>query len=157
MESAQLALALVLLLATIFLATQLGQLRAFAQVLAQGQPAWIVLALAVEAIWQFNQAAEFQAAHRAAGVEQRVPQLLPAVAANNFVIVALPSGSVSTYALFLENARRQGLPRERVALAVAIYGIFQYLALAVTVAFTTIVGFLPSAVFDLARQATLLF
>jgi uncharacterized membrane protein YbhN (UPF0104 family) len=126
-------LALVLLLATLFLATQLGQLRAFGQVLAQGQPAWIALALVVEAIWQFNQAAEFQAAHRAAGVEQRVPELLPAVAANNFVILALPSGSVSTYALFIENARRRGLPPERVALAVAIYGVFQYLALAVMV------------------------
>lgn len=52
------------------------------------------------------------------------------MAANNFVLLADPTGSVSTFALFLAHARRYRLSPERSAVAVAVCIVFQYLALA---------------------------
>ena len=101
------------------------------RVLSTGQPFWIGLAVAVLAAWQVTQAAQFRAAHRAADVDQNLLSILPVVAANNFVLVAVPAGSLSTFALFLANARRKGFAPERAAVAVAVFAVFQYLALAI--------------------------
>src|SRR5439155_9396739 len=65
---------------------------------------------------------------------QSLLSMLPVVAANNFVLIALPSANLSTFALFLANARRQGAPPERTAIAVATFAIFQYLALSASIA-----------------------
>ena len=91
------------------------------------------LGLLVLFCWQVTQAAQFRAAHRAAAVEQSLVSMLPVVAANNFVLIAVPTGSLSTFALFLANARRQGASPERTAVAIAFFAVFQYLALAIAI------------------------
>src|SRR5258708_16102261 len=126
----QLVLAFILLLATIFLATQFSHLADFARVVSGGQPLWLGWALVGLAAWQLIQAAQFRAAYRAVAVEQSLLSILPVVAANNFVVLADPTGSLSTFALFLAHARRHSLSAERSAVAVAVWTVFQYLALA---------------------------
>src|SRR5713226_5206908 len=116
----QLVLAIILLFATIFLATQFSRLADFARILSAGQPLWIGAALVGLAAWQVIQAAQFRAAFRAVAVEQSLLSILPLVAANNFVLLADPTGSVSTFALFIAHARRHRLSPERSAVAVTV-------------------------------------
>ena len=134
MKRGQILLILILLLATLFLATQVNRLEDFARILATGHPVWIGLGVLLVLGWQVAQAAQFRAAHRAVGVHQSLLSMLPVVAANNFVLIALPSANLSTFALFLANARRQGAPPERTAIAVATFAVFQYLALSASIA-----------------------
>jgi hypothetical protein len=119
--------AILLLLATVLLCARLGPVTGFLDALRRGQPVWLGLAFITQAMWQVNQAAEYRAAHRAVGVELTLAQMLPVVAANNFMLVAAPSGSLSTFALFLANARREDLPPARVTLAVTLFAVAQYL------------------------------
>jgi len=130
LKRGQLVLAIILLLATVFLATQFGRLADFVRILSAAQPLWLGAALVGLAAWQVIQAAQFRAAYRAVAIEQRLLAILPLVAANNFVLLADPTGSVSTFALFLAHARRHRLSPERSAVAVAVSTVFQYLALA---------------------------
>src|SRR5258708_1355488 len=129
----QLVLAIILLLATIFFATQFGRLADIARILSAAQPLWLGCALLGLAAWQVIQAAQFRAAHRAVAVEQSLLSLLPVVAANNFVLLADPTGSLSTFALFVVHARHHSLSPERSAVAVAVCFVFQYLALAIAI------------------------
>jgi uncharacterized protein (TIRG00374 family) len=133
LKRGQLVLAIILLLATVFLATQFGRLADFARILSAAQPLWLGAALVGLAAWQVIQAAQFRAAYRAVAVEQSLLSILPLVAANNFVLLADPTGSVSTFALFLAHARRHRLSPERSAVAVAVCTVFQYLALAIAI------------------------
>jgi uncharacterized protein (TIRG00374 family) len=130
----RLLIGLVLLLATALLFTQLGSLQGFVRVLSQGQPAWVALALVVQALWLLNQGAQWRAAHRGVGVKASLRALLPAALANNFVLLAAPTGSVSTFALFLAQARQRGLPAARVTLAVMLFAIFEDLGLSLLLA-----------------------
>jgi len=123
-----------LLLATAILLSRLTQVTEFLQVIRRGRPLWIGAAFIVQAAWQINQVAQFRAAHRAAGVEQSLRQMAPVVLANNFALVAAPSGSASTFALFLENARQRNLSPSPVSLAVALFAVFQYLTTNITLA-----------------------
>lgn len=134
MKRGQILLIVILLLATLFLATQVSRLEDFARILSTGHPVWIGLGVLLVLAWQAAQAAQFRAAHHAVGVEQSLLSMLPVVAANNFVLIALPSANLSTFALFLANARRQGASPERTAVAVATFAVFQYLALSASIA-----------------------
>jgi glycosyltransferase 2 family protein len=120
-------------LATIYLATQFSHLADFARILSAGQPLWLGWAMVGLAARQLIQAAQFRAAYRAVAVEQSLLSLLPVVAANNFVVLADPTGSLSTFALFLAHARRHSLSPERSAVAVAVWTVFQYLALVIVI------------------------
>jgi uncharacterized membrane protein YbhN (UPF0104 family) len=133
LKRGQLVLAIILLLATVFLATQVGRLADFARILSAAQPLWLGAALVGLAAWQVIQAAQYRAAYRTLAVERRLLSMLPLVAANNFVLLADPTGSVSTFALFLADARRHRLSPERSAVAVAVCTVFQYLALAIAI------------------------
>ena len=126
--------AALLLLATAILLSRLTPVTEFLQVIRRGRLLWIGAAFIVQAAWQFNQVAQFRAAHRAAGVEQSLRQMAPVVLANNFTLVAAPSGSASTFALFLENARQRNLSPARVSLAVVQFSVFQFLATNITLA-----------------------
>jgi uncharacterized protein (TIRG00374 family) len=133
LKRGQLLLVIVLLLATLFLGTQFSRLEDYIRILLAGHPVWMGLGLFVLFGWQVTQAAQFRAAHRAAAVEQSLLSMLPVVAANNFVLIAVPTGSLSTFALFLAHARRQGASPERTAVAIAFLAVFQYLALAIAI------------------------
>lgn len=142
MKRGQLLLVLVLLLALVFLVTQVNRLEEFLHILAAGHPGWIGLGVVALLGWQVAQAAQFRAAHRAAAVQQSLLSMLPVVAANNFVLIAVPTGSLSTFALFLANARRRGASPERTTVAVAIFAVFNYLALSIAI----VLGLLALAV-----------
>ncbi len=127
----RLVLAALLLLATVLLVTQFSRLESFAAVLRQGHPGWLLLAFAAQALWQAAQAGQWQAAHRAVGLPLGYAAVLPPVLVNNFALVAVPTGSLSTFALFAANAQRRGLSPARASVAVMVFAVFNYLVLAV--------------------------
>ncbi len=126
----RLLLAGVLLLATVLLATQFGRLTDFVAVLGTGDARWLGLAFAAQALWQVNQVAQFQAAHRVVGVPLGYRATLPPVLVNNFALLAVPSGSLSTFALFGANAQQRGFSPGRAGVAVMVFAVFNYLVLA---------------------------
>ncbi|MCC7361836.1 MAG: flippase-like domain-containing protein [Anaerolineales bacterium] len=126
----RLVLAAVLLLATILLVAQFGRLGEFVAVLRQGHPGWLALAFGAQALWQAAQAAQWLAAHRAVRLPLRFAEVLPAVLVNNFALLAVPSGSLSTFALFTANARQRGRSPAAAGLAVMVFAVFNYLVLA---------------------------
>lgn len=120
-----------LLLATILLITQFGRLESVVAVLRQGDPGWLALAFLVQAAWQATQAAQIWAAHRAVGLPLSYGGVLPPVLANNFTLVAIPTASLSTFALFAANAQRRGHSPARATIAVIVFAVFNYLVLGV--------------------------
>ncbi len=127
----RLVLAALLLLATVLLATQFSRLESFAAVLRQGDPGWLFLAFAAQALWQAAQAAQWLAAHRAVGLPLGYRAVLPPVLANNFALLAVPTGNLSTFALFAANAQRRGLSPAGAGVAVMVFAVFNYLVLAI--------------------------
>lgn len=127
----RLVLAALLLLATILLITQFGRLESVVAVLRQGDPGWLALAFGVQAVWQVIQAAQWLAVHRAVGLPLSYGGVLPPVLANNFTLIAVPTASLSTFALFAANAQRRGLSPARASIAVIVFAVFNYLVLAV--------------------------
>ena len=53
-----------------------------------------------------------------------------------FVVVAAPSGSVSTFALFIADARRRGVQTPAVILGVALFAVAEYLAISLLILVT---------------------
>ena len=131
-----------LLLATIFIFIQFNHFEKLVTVLQSGQLLWIAIAFFVQAIWQVAQAAQFRATHRLTNVRQSLAEILPVVAANNFILVAAPSANASTFALFIYDARQRGLSATRVLLAVLLFAVYQDLAhsLAVVAAFLVLIA-----------------
>ena len=128
----RLVLAVLLLLATLLLVAQVGRLETFVAVLRQGQPGWLALAFGAQLLWQVAQAAQWLAAHRAVRLPVSLGALLPAVLVNNFALIAVPTGSLSTFALFAANARRHGYSVALASMAVMVFAVFNYLALVVS-------------------------
>jgi hypothetical protein len=115
-------------LATALVLAQFTQFEKLIAVLQQGQLAWIVIALLIQAVWQVLQAIQFRAMHRLTNVDQSLPEIFPVVAANNFLLVAAPSANASSFALFIYDARQRGLPATRVLLAVLLCAVYQDIA-----------------------------
>lgn len=117
---------LLLLLATALLVSHRAQIAGFLAVLVGGAPGWIALAFAVQLAWQLSQTAQFRACYRLAGLDRPLVELLPVVFANNFVLIAAPSGNASTFALFWASARARQLPTAPVTVALLLFGLVQF-------------------------------
>jgi glycosyltransferase 2 family protein len=113
------AVAIVLLLGLfgLMFASHLGDLTETAQVLQRGQVDWLVVAVLLQLLWFANQAALYQSIYQLLGLQTGAVRLLPIVLASNFLNFVTPSASLGAVALFLEDARQQGLDPARVALA----------------------------------------
>ncbi len=125
---------LLLVLSIVFI-LQFGQISRFLGAVQAGNPYWIGLAFVIQAGWQAIQVSEFRATHKIAGSSQPWPAIAPAVLANNFIVVATPTGSLSTFALFLADARRRQLRPTPVALGVILFAVAEYLALSLLILF----------------------
>jgi uncharacterized protein (TIRG00374 family) len=87
------------------------------QVLQQGQPGWLIVAVGLQLLWFWNQAVLYWSIYDLLGLPARTARLLPIVLASNFINFVTPSASLGAIALFLDDARQRGLDPGRVALA----------------------------------------
>ncbi len=121
-------LATLLLATIIFLFANRGELENVVQTLQRGDWRWLGLAIAVQVAWVVNVAAAFHALYRLLGVGEKIERLIPVAAAANFVNVVAPSMGMGGLAVFVIDGRRRKLPGGRVATAVALFVLYDYLA-----------------------------
>lgn len=109
--------------------THLSEIEKLANTLAQGQWQWVWGAAGLQIVHYSVQTFIYQAAFYTVDIERRWIDLLPLTFASLFVNSTAPTGGTAGYALFLDDARRQGYSVARATAAtilviVADYGIF---------------------------------
>lgn len=97
--------------------SHIDDLAGVVQVLLHGQPGWLLVGVALQVLWFWNQAVLYRSIYDLLGLAAPTARLLPIVLASNFINFATPSASLGAVALFLDDARQHGLDPGRVALA----------------------------------------
>lgn len=126
--------ALVLLLAVVFLVTRFTELSDVWRTILRGDMRWIAFAAIVQGAWLLNVAASFRAIYRLLGIEEQLHRLIPVAAAANFVNVVAPSMGMGGMTLFVVDGRKRDLPSGRVATGVALYLVYDYLGFLIVLA-----------------------
>ena len=121
--------ALVLLLAVVFIFLRLSELRSIADTLQKGNWAFLSIALLFECVWLYNLSATFGALYRLVDLKEGRLQLLLMTTAANFVNVVAPSGGIGGVAVFMGSAKRRNLSTGRVMVVGALYVLYDYAAL----------------------------
>lgn len=121
-----LLIALVLMLGIVFVFVNMAEVQAIAETLQRGDWHFLLLAIAIQAVWMLNVAASYRAVYRAIGLEECIERLYLLVAAANFVNVVAPSGGVGGIAVFIAEARRKGYSPARVTVAGVLVVLFDY-------------------------------
>jgi phosphatidylglycerol lysyltransferase len=105
--------------------TELKQLEA---TLAQGQWAWVLVALLSQMLYYIVFAASYQSAFYTVGIETRTRDLIPVTLGSLFVNVVVPAGGAGGAALFTEDLGRRGKPAARAATGVLLQLIADFSA-----------------------------
>lgn len=100
---------LLALLAVVAVAAHLGDIERFVELLRSLSPAWLLLALLMQAATYFSLAVAWQSGLRHAGVERSVRKLLPLMLAKLFVDQAAPTGGISGTAFLVAALVRRGI------------------------------------------------
>jgi glycosyltransferase 2 family protein len=120
--------AIVLLLAVYFLLTRFTEVEQIALTLQRGDKKWILLAMGLHFVWVVNLAASFRACYRLLGIEETIERLMLLSLSAFFINVIAPAAGVSGMAAFLSDGQARGKPTGRVASAVALGLLYDYLA-----------------------------
>ncbi|MEM7799353.1 MAG: lysylphosphatidylglycerol synthase transmembrane domain-containing protein [Chloroflexota bacterium] len=84
-------------------------------------------------LWLATQIAQFTLAYRLIGIPARLRQLAEITIGNHFVNLFLPSGNLSTFALFAWHATRRGWPAGRTPFALVLFALAQYASLSLLI------------------------
>jgi uncharacterized protein (TIRG00374 family) len=103
-----------------------AQVQALLQVLRGARPAWVALAVALQAATLLNQPALYQALYQALRLPARWRDLAPLVWAGHFLNAATPSAGLGGTALLLDDARRRGWDMARASLASTLYFVLNF-------------------------------
>lgn len=124
---------LLLGVAVLALVARIGQMAQFVAALQTAQVGWVVAALGAQLIWLWLQVEQFRATHQLAGSVQTLKSIIPVALANNFILVAAPSGSLSTFALFISDAQQRKLSQPKVMLGVMLFAVVEAVALSLSI------------------------
>lgn len=102
-------LGLLTLLAVVAVAVHLGDIARIAQLLRSLSPAWLLLALLLQAATYFSLAAAWRTGLHHAGVERSVRDLLPLTLAKLFIDQAAPTGGISGTTFLVAALVRRGV------------------------------------------------
>src|SRR5512136_2015922 len=99
-------IAIVLLLAVVFIFLRLSELQDVLDTLRKGN--WLLLSIAIilESLWLYNLSITFNSLYHLVGLKEKKLQLFLMAAAANFVNVVAPSGGIGGMAVFIDSARR---------------------------------------------------
>ncbi len=96
--------------------------------LRQGQWQWVLLCIALEALYYWLYAHLFRSAFAVVGVASRVPDLLPVLFASVFLNTLAPTAGLSGAALFVDDAVRRGQSGARATEGVLLETVAENLA-----------------------------
>jgi hypothetical protein len=134
-------LAVLLLLAIIFVLARTAELEAIGQTLQNGDWRYLLLALLLEVVWLFNVAFSYWLIYRSIGLNEKIDTLLLASSGAYFANVIAPTAGASGLAVFITTARRRGYSTARATIAGALYILFDYLGFMIVLALGLIVLF----------------
>jgi hypothetical protein len=120
--------ALVLLLAVVFVFLRFSELKDFLTILNHSNYRFLIAAVIVELIWMFNSATDYGSIYRLVGLKERTRHLVLVATAANFVNVVAPSVGIGGMVVFVDDAVRQNHPTGRVTVVGVLYILFDYLA-----------------------------
>jgi uncharacterized protein (TIRG00374 family) len=103
---------LILLSALILVVSHFGELADFVQLVRQAEPAWLVMAVLLQAATYTSVASVWYLALRKAGLRHSLVSLIPIGVAKLFSDQAMPSGGMSGTAFFIAALNRRGVPAE---------------------------------------------
>ncbi len=121
-------IALLLFLGVLFILLRISEIQNVVGTLKRGDWRFVFLAILVILIWLVNTAASYWSIYRAIGLDEKVENLLPVVAAANFANIVAPTAGMSGMAIFVSEAQRRNYSPGRAAVAGALFVLFDYAA-----------------------------
>jgi uncharacterized protein (TIRG00374 family) len=123
-------IALVLLLAIVFLITRFTEVQGIIDILRSGAWYYIGLAVGVVLLWLLNVSASYQVIYRIVGIQESKRRLALLAATAQFVNTVMPAvAGASAAAVFLNDGRKRGHSVGRVMAAWALFLVFDYTGL----------------------------
>jgi len=123
-------IALVFLLAIVFLFSRFTEVTEMVDILQRAQPEYLMLALLGEMLWLLNVGLAYRVNYRLLDVHEPLGHMVSiSTAANSFVGIIAPSGGMSALAVFLSDAKRKGHSSARITVACLLYLLFDYIGL----------------------------
>jgi uncharacterized protein (TIRG00374 family) len=120
--------AVALLAGVLFVIWKMAEVQAIAVTLKQGDWRFLLLAFLLVGAWTVNIALSFRTIYRSLGLTETVANLLPIVAAAQFVNVIAPAGGMSGVVVFMTEARRRNYSPGKATIGAALYVLFDYAA-----------------------------
>jgi glycosyltransferase 2 family protein len=121
-------LGLLLLSSLVLLVTHLGELEHFAQLVRQAEPAWLFLAVLLQAATYISVAAVWRLALKREGQAHSLRSLIPLGVAKLFSDQVMPSGGMSGTAFFIAALDRRGVPAHLCMAALLLSMVSFYVA-----------------------------
>ena len=121
-------MALILLLAIVFVFLRFSELKDFLNTLHHSNYRFLIAAFIIELIWMFNSATDYGSIYRIVGIKEKASHLVLVATAANFVNVIAPSVGIGGMAVFLDDASRRNHATGRVTVVGVLYILFDYLA-----------------------------
>ncbi len=129
----KLILAVVVLLAVLFVISRKADIGQFVETFQRGVPHWLLLAVVLHLVSILNNGATIRSIYRLLGLSERVGRLMMLWCASVFFTVVTSSGGWGGMAVFVTDGRKRGLPGARVTVALAMYYLFDFVAALVMV------------------------
>jgi uncharacterized protein (TIRG00374 family) len=124
----KLIIAVVLFLAIVFALTRMADIEQVARTFTRGDARWLGMAILVHAVALLNVGILLQAVYRVLGMQEKAGRLAVVAVASSFFTVITSSGGWGGLAIFIADGRRRGLPTGRVAVAAAMYYLYDFIS-----------------------------
>jgi hypothetical protein len=121
-------LAIVLLLAVLFVIANFAEFKNITATLQRGDWRFLVAAFCVQLMWFASVGAAYKFNYRALGMEVSHQRLLRLAIASDFVSIIVPSGGLSGVSVFVSDAQNRGDSTARAAVAGVLNTLFDYTA-----------------------------
>ncbi|HMK08113.1 MAG TPA: lysylphosphatidylglycerol synthase transmembrane domain-containing protein [Anaerolineales bacterium] len=124
----KLILAVVVLLAILFIISRQTDITQIVGALQRGVPHWLLLAIFIHLISVLNNGVTIRSIYRLLGLGERVGRLMMLWLASVFFTIVTSSGGWGGMVVFVTDGRKRGLPGARVTVALAMYYLFDFVA-----------------------------
>jgi uncharacterized protein (TIRG00374 family) len=135
----KLILAVVVLLAILFIIGRQADVTQVVETFQRGKPHWLLLAALIHLVAILNNGVTIRSIYRLLGLAEGVRRTAMLWCASVFFTIVTSSGGWGGMAVFVTDGRKRGLPGARVAVALAMYYLFDFVSALVLVGLGLIV------------------
>jgi uncharacterized protein (TIRG00374 family) len=132
-------IAIVFLLAVVYVIVQFSEVQSILETFRQGDWKYLLLAACIQALWLVNIAFAYKYIFRITGIQEKMSKMLMLGAASNFANVVAPTAGMSGMAVFISEARRRGYSTGRATVGGVLYVLFDYAGFLFILAFGLVV------------------